>query len=122
MFEDKGMFSIKNAAYVAIMQLGVIVAGVLAAGLWWKVPNETTLLLPIQTAMLANHTLIFLSIPLVWIIFTMLVASRPEVSDDVKNLAFWSGVLLLIGLVIFVIYADTAPLFRGIWMMTGDDN
>jgi len=28
------MFSIKNAVYVALMQIGVIVTGVLAAGLW----------------------------------------------------------------------------------------
>jgi hypothetical protein len=116
------MFSFKNAAYVAIMQLGVIVAGVLAAGLCWKVSTETGIQLPIPTQMLLNHTLIFLAVPLAWITFAMLVRSLSEASDDVKNLAFWSGVFLLVALVFFVIYADVSPFLHGTWTMTGDDN
>ena len=37
------MFTIKNATYVAIMQLGVIVVGVLAAGLCYKALDRYSL-------------------------------------------------------------------------------
>ena len=116
------MFSVKNAAYVAIMQIGVIVGGVLAAGFWVKGWTDMKIPLSIPVALLVNHTLMFLAIPLVWITFASLVGSRPRISDEIKNLAFWSGVLLLIVLVIFVIYADVSPFFSITWGLSGDDS
>ena len=115
------MFSIKNAVYVAIMQVGVIVVGVLAAGLSYKAWTDMGMALPTPIAMLINHTLLFLAIPLVWITFALLVRSRPEASDDVKNLAFWSGVFLLIALVVFVFHADVTPWFNIDWGFAGNE-
>ncbi len=115
------MFSIKNAVYVAIMQVGVIVVGVLAAGLSYKAWSDMGMALPTPIAMLINHTLLFLAIPLVWITFALLVRSRPEASDNVKNLAFWSGALLLIALVVFVFHADVTPWFNIDWGFAGDE-
>jgi magnesium-transporting ATPase (P-type) len=115
------MFSIKNAVYVAIMQVGVIVVGVLAAGLCYKVWADMEVRLSTAYMLLLNHAVMFLAIPLVWITLVLWIRSRPEASDDVKNLAFWSGVLLIIALVIFVFYADVTPWFNIMWRMADDE-
>ena len=115
------MFSIKNAVYVAIMQVGIIVIGVLAAGLCYKAQADMGVRFPAAYMLLLNHTVMFLAIPLVWITVVLWIRSRPETSDDVKNLAFWSGVLLIISLVIFVFYADVTPWFNILWRMADDE-
>lgn len=115
------MFSIKNAVYVAIMQVGVIVVGVLAAGLCYKAQTDMGVRFPTAYMLLLNHTITFLAIPLVWITVVLWIRSRPEATEDVKNLAFWSGVLLIIALPIFVFYADVTPWFNIMWNMTGDE-
>jgi len=63
----------------------------------------------------------FLAIPLAWITVVLWIRSRPEASDEVKNLAFGSGILLLIALVIFVFYADVIPWLHLDWGMAIDD-
>ena len=105
------MFSIRNAVYVAIMQVGVIVAGVLAAVLLLKPWTEMNFPLSIPVALLINHHIIFLAVPVVWITFALLVRSRPQVSVGVKDLVFLSGILVLIALGIFVLYADVTLVF-----------
>jgi hypothetical protein len=114
------MFSIKNAVYVAIMQVGVIVVGVLAAGLCEKVRVGMGARLPPAYTIFLNHTAPFLVIPLLWIAVVLWIRSRPKLSDDLKNLAFWSGVFVLITLVFFVFYADVTPWFSIMWRMDGD--
>ena len=115
------MFSIKNAVYVAIMQVGVIVVGVLAAGLCQKARIEMGARLPPAYMMFLNHTAIFLAIPLLWIAVVLWVRSRPQESDNIKNLAFWSGILLLIALVLFVFYADVTPWLNIMWRFADDE-
>jgi hypothetical protein len=105
------MFSIRNAVYVAIMQVGVIVAGALAAVLLLKPWTEMNFHLSIPVALLINHTIIFLAVPVVWITFALLVRRRPQVSVLVKDLVFLSGILVLIALGIFVLYADVTLVF-----------
>jgi hypothetical protein len=105
------MFSIKNAVSLAIMQVGVIVVGVLAAILCLKPWNEMNFPLSIPVALLINHTSFFLAVPIAWIAFALLVRSRPQVSIGVKDLVFLSGILLLIALGIFVLYADVTLFF-----------
>jgi hypothetical protein len=112
------MFSVKNAVYVAIMQVGVIVVGVLAAGLCSKARNAMGV--PFQTAyLLLDHTIIFLATPLAWITGVLWIRSRANASDDVKNLAFWSGIILLVALSIFVLYADVTPWLNITWGLAG---
>jgi len=120
-FEFIIMFSIKNAVYVAITQVGVIVMGVLAAGLCYKAQTDMGVRFPTAYMLLLNHAVMFLAIPLVWITVVLWFRSLPDASDDLKNLAFWSGVLLIIALVIFVFYADVTPWFNIMWNMAGDE-
>ena len=111
------MFSTKNAVLVAIMQIGVIVAGVLAAGLVFKAWTAMNAPLPLPAAILVNYGVLGFAIPLVWIFLALLLRGRPEVSDDLKNLVFWLGVLVLLVLGFFVVYADVSPWLTIMWRL-----
>jgi hypothetical protein len=96
------MFSVKNAVRVALMQTGVIVAGVLAAGtsmkVWRTLVGPDTI--PAATVQLLSFGPLALAIPLVWIGSVLVLRQRADVSDGVKALSFGSGVIILIALVI----------------------
>jgi hypothetical protein len=106
------MASIRNILVVTIMQVAVIVVGVLAAGICHKVFTDHNAAMPLPAAMLYWHGVIGLLIPSAWGIGTVALHLRTNVSDDIKTLAFWVGVLLLLVIVIFVLYADVTPWFQ----------
>jgi hypothetical protein len=106
------MASIRNIVVVAIMQVAVIVAGVLAAGLCHRLFATQNLPLPAPATMLyANGVLGFL-IPVIWSILAVGLQLKASVSDDIRTLMFWLGVFVLITLVIFCLYADVPPLLQ----------
>ena len=113
------MFTIGNATLVAIMQIGLIVAGVLASGLWHKFAIDSQMEMPFPASVLFNYGTIGFVIPLTWIVCALFLRSRNEVSDDVKRLAFGLGILVLIALGGFVIYADVSPCFSIMWSLSG---
>ena len=105
------MFTIQNAVIVALLQAGVIVVGVLATGVTLKfwgesLPGEQV---PIFAALLADYGFLALSIPLVWITLVMRLRRRTDISEDAKALAFWSGVVLLIALIVLIGYGTVRP-------------
>jgi hypothetical protein len=116
------MFTIYNATLVAIIQVGVIVAGVLASGLWHKASIDSGLAMPLPAGLLYSYGMIGFAVPLTWLALAMLVRRSPSISDEAKGLAFGFGVLVLIALVIFVIYANVSPFFRIMWGMNGGDD
>jgi len=91
------------------MQAGVIVAGVLAAGICHRVWTSRGWPLPPLVALLYNYGVAGLLIPLAWTAGAAALQVRPSVSEDVRVLMFWLGVLLLIALLIFAVYADVSP-------------
>lgn len=103
------------------MQVGVIVAGVLAAGVCQKVWSNDNMTMPVPVTLLYSYGVIGLLIPLAWSAGALALYRRPRVSDDIKSLMFWFGVLVLIALVVFVIYADVTPWLRVMWRIGGDD-
>ena len=103
------MASIRNTVVVAILQVGVIVVGVLAAGLCHRVWMSRDWPPPPLIALLYNHGIAGLVIPLAWIIGAATLHTRPGVSDDVRALMFWMGVLVLVALIFFALYADVSP-------------
>jgi hypothetical protein len=113
------MFTIKNAIYVALLQLGVVVAGVLGAGLVNRFYGEMQHDLPPLVAMLMSHTLPFLAIPLVWIALALTVRDRAAISEGLKTMVFLSGIAVIIGLVVFVAYADAGPLLMLLQLVGG---
>jgi hypothetical protein len=106
------MFSIRNTVIVALMQIGVIVAGVLAAGIWHKLSTSDGLNMPAKAAILYNHGAIGFLIPIIWAAFTLILLNRPEIADEIKASSFWFGVFLLLLLIGFVWQADVAPFFN----------
>ena len=106
------MSSFRNTVVVALMQIGVIVAGVLAAGLCRKAWLSSGLAMPAPAAMLYNYGVIAFAIPVIWAVLTLSWMRRPEITDEIKGLAFWSGVLVLVLLIGFVWHADVSPWFH----------
>jgi hypothetical protein len=117
------MAIIKNTVVVAIMQVGIIVAGMLAAAICHKVFTSNNMAMPLPAAMLYSYGLIGFFIPVVWGPVAVVLQLRTTVSDGIKSLLFWLGVLMLIMMTVFIVYADVTPWFHGfIWHLTGDDN
>ena len=115
------MFSIYNATLVAVIQVGVIVAGVLALGLWHRASINNGLAMPPAAGLLYGYGVTGFLIPLVWLTFALLVRRSPKVSDDVKTLAFGLGIAVLIALVVLVLYADVVPVFHTFHIRREDD-
>jgi ABC-type microcin C transport system permease subunit YejE len=103
------MASIKNIVIVAISQVGVIVFGVLAAGIFHKESSLMDVLMPWSVATLYRYGFLGLSVPLAWSIGAVVLQLRANGSDDIRTLMFWIGVLVLIALAIFCLYADVSP-------------
>lgn len=116
------MFTIYNATLVAVMQVGVIVAGVLASGLWHKFATSSGMAMPTPAGLLYSYGMVGFLIPFAWLTLALLLRRSPVVSDDVKGLSFGFGILVLIALALFVIYADVSPVFRIMWRMGGGDD
>jgi hypothetical protein len=103
------MASIRNIVVVAIMQVAVIVAGVLAAGVCHRLFASQNMPLPMGVTLLyANGVLGFL-IPLAWSILTVVLQLRADVSDDLRALMFWFGVFVLLVLVVLCLFVDVPP-------------
>lgn len=111
------MSSVKNTVLVAIMQVGVIVAGILAAGLVFKAWTHMNAPLPLPAAILVNYGVLGFIIPMIWSIVALWLQNRSEISDDLKNVFFWFGVLILLALGFFVLYADVTPWIRIMWIL-----
>lgn len=103
------MASIRNTVIVAILQVGVVVAGVLAAGICHRVWVSRDWPPPPLIALLYYHGVAGMLIPLAWITGAAMLHTRSGVSDDVRTLMFWVGVLVLVVLTAFALYADVSP-------------
>src|SRR5580658_277439 len=107
------MASIRNTVIVAMMQVGVIIAGVLAAGICHKVWTNNGVAMPIPASLLYGHGLMGFLVPTIWGTGAIVIQLHTNISDEIKTLAFWLGVLFLIALAIFIIYADVTPWLNG---------
>ena len=102
------------------MQVGVIVAGVLASGIWHKFATNGVHL-PNPVTFLYSHGTDGFAVPIIWLVSALSLYSQEEVSDELKDFAFWGGVMLLIGLVVFVVYANVSPALAITWSLSGGD-
>jgi len=111
------LFTITNTVLIAIMQVGVIVAGVLAAGAsqkWWMTNEAPT---PYLTTLLLRHGVLALTIPLAWSVLAVSLRRRPDISDGLKTLTFLAGILILIALAVIIVYAIARPWFDVDWSL-----
>ena len=106
------MVSIRNIVMLAIMQVGVIVAGVLAAGVCARIFASNGTVMPLLVSILYRYGVVGLVIPLAWVTGAVMLQLRASVSDNIKILMFWAGILLVVMLGAFVVYADLPSLIR----------
>ena len=113
---------IRNLVLIALMQVGVIVGGILGAGVFYKLAAVTHAQLPRPILALVTYGGFGLGLPLIWITTALLIRRRPDVAQEVKQLVHWLGLALLIGLGAFMIYADVTPWLGIMWRMDGDSS
>jgi hypothetical protein len=114
------MASIKNIVIVAISQVGVIVFGVLGAGIFHKECSLSGMHMPLPVYLLYSYGFMGFFVPLAWGAGAVVFQLRASVSDDIRTLMFGFGVLVLVALAIFCLYADISPWFNGIWDLSGN--
>jgi hypothetical protein len=116
------MFTVRNTVRVAIMQVGVLVAGILASGLCHRLAAVNGISLSWPPVLLYNYGILGLAIPLIWTALALILHRRSEISDELKALVFLSGILLLVAFAAFVLYADVSPWFHFMWRQpVGDE-
>ena len=103
------MCTIRNIVLVTLLQIGVVVIGVPAAGLARK---AGVLAIPSLTAWLITYGVALLAIPLAWGILLSWLHQRPGLPEEMKSLAFLSGIVVLLALCAFIGYAVVVPWFN----------
>jgi len=99
------MFTILNAARLALMQVGVLTIGVLGAGLHHKIAAMGGWQPPLLIRVITDYGFVSLVIPLIWITVAACV-HRMSVSDTAKNMVFLSGAVLVAVIIVFFIITD----------------
>lgn len=103
------MFTTSNAVLVALIQIGVIVIGILAAGVSNKIWTDTGVPVTSAALLLLEYGVALLLIPVVWICSVMAVHQRNSISEETRNLTFWSGTVFIVSLAVFELYAIFSP-------------
>jgi len=103
------MLTTRNAIKVALMQVGVIVAGILAAGVGYHAASGMGGFVPASTAFLVHFGFLLLALPLAWITAAVRLRNNVTVSDRKKTLTFVVGLALLVALTLFSLYAAGGP-------------
>ena len=101
------MFTTANAVLIAVVQVGIIVGSVLGAGLWRKILEGKPL--PSVTEFLIQYGVLLLGVPLVWISWAGWVRIRKDTAEEVKNLAFLSGIVMVVALLVLGGYGVLSP-------------
>ena len=114
------MNSVRNIVVVALMQIGVIVGGVLAAGLWHQYATINELPMPVPAAILYHYGYLGFLIPIGWSLLTLAALRQSEISDEWKAACFWFGVLILAAIISWVGFANISPFFRIMWRLNDD--
>ena len=84
------------------MQLGAVIVSILVGSLYHKFSTTSELLVkmtPYQSWWY-NYGGYGFGIPIIWVIIALYVYSQEGISDSVKFLVFWSGVLEFIALAV----------------------
>ncbi len=95
-------FTRRNVAILALLQIGVIVFGVLAAGVTLKYHAEFKVFDADSARLWVNYGWFALPLPIIWVILAAYILAGEEWSDRIKLCAFFSGVVLLAILVVMV--------------------
>src|SRR5574339_418318 len=92
-------FTRRNAAILALVQAGVVVAGVLGAGAAYKWYTQVNLAPPRLTVLATDYGFVALTLPLAWVLIALVTFHREDESGP-PALAFLFGLLLLAALLV----------------------
>ena len=112
------IFTAQNAVIVALLQLGVIVFGILAAGASQKIAESLGLPVPISTVLLMDYGLALLPAPLAWIFAALRLKNQSAIPEARKKAAFASGILLLVILFLLVVASVAGPWLGADWFVS----
>jgi hypothetical protein len=104
------VFTINNAVVVAVLQVGVVVAGCLGAALSFRLTAAQGGLVRLPTLLLLHYWFAFMAMPLLWISTALALRRRGDVSMNAKAMIFWLGVFLLAALVVLAVCGFLGPL------------
>ena len=109
-----GFFTLRNTTIMALVQVGLIVVVVLAAGAAHKWYASAELRPPSSTAFLSEYGFLSLILPLVWVAFAVLAFRRGEnEGEEIYSwLAIFSGLLFLLLLLVGIWHGAARPLLR----------
>ncbi len=106
------VFTTNNAVVVALLQVGVILSGVLFAGVGGRIYEDHGLPIPTLTAWSIHSGLALLGVPLVWTYCALRVRRNAQSSDSRKAGAFVSGLVLVGLLLALAFYAGMRPTYQ----------
>ena len=104
------MFTVRNAVLVALMQVGVIVAGVLLVAA--SRPRFDDMNCPPSIYWVAVYGPVALVVPLLWILIVMVLRQRPGVTERARKRAFYSGIIIVLVLGLGIAGAIIVPAFN----------
>lgn len=106
-------FTLRNAAIAGLVQIGIVVAGVLAAGACLKWSATTGLPPPRRTVLVAEYGFLALALPLAWTSAAAVALRRAEHGDfEATGVVFFTGGGLVVVLLTVACHAAFGPLFR----------
>ena len=92
------MMTVRNVMVIAMAQVAVIVAGVLAAAVASKVMTTASIEVPGETSAFATFGIALLLLPLVWAAVLLSFVRSPNASERNAGIVFVFGIVLLAGL------------------------
>jgi hypothetical protein len=106
-------FTLRNTVILALTQVGVVVAGVLAAGACHKWYTTVGLTPYPRTTLVADYGFVALAVPVAWVALAVYVLRREDESaDEHKAYVVAAGVAVLVLFVVGVGYAAAMPWLR----------
>ena len=107
------MVSTRSVVKIALIQVGVIISGILAASVGYHAASGMGGSMPASTLFLVHFGFLLLALPLAWITFAARLQNNAAASDRKKTLTFVAGLGLLVGLTLFSLYAASEPWMGG---------
>jgi hypothetical protein len=96
----------KPLTIFALIQVAVILAGILSAGVFSKLWRETVDPNPPAVMMFVlNRGVVLLAIPVLWLLATLQVRSSGSTPEPLKSGLFLFGIVLALGLAAFMFIA-----------------
>lgn len=109
------LFTTTNAILVALLQVGVVCAAVLSAGLGRNLLDKASLPSSTPTLLLYHYGFWLLTLPLLWIAGAMWFKRNPKRSDSAKGAVFLLGLAVLLALFVLFVIGGVGAILTGLF-------